>query len=223
MPTLCSNAELAQLQVDLRRGLERLTLQLSDIQVALLLAYVTELARWNSAYNLTAVRDPRQMVSRHLLDSLAIVPFLQGNEFVDVGTGPGIPGIPLAIACREKQFRLIDSNGKKIRFVVQVRNMLGLDNVVETQSRVERFRPPSGYNGVISRAFTSLPDMVEKCAHILAPDGRFYAMKGKVPTDELSQLPKNYKVVAIHPLCVPGVVAERHLIEIKYSETSEIL
>ncbi len=205
----------ADLEADLRDGLGKLSLRLSDLQVAKLLAYVEELARWNRAYNLTAVRDPKEMVYLHLLDSLAILPYLRGRQFADVGTGAGIPGIPLAIACPERRFHLIDSNGKKTRFVFQVRNLLGLDNVIETQARVEAFRPDTGYDGVISRAFASVPDMITGCAHLVRQGGRFYAMKGKLPQDELRQLPKNYKVVASRVLGVPGVDAERHLIEIE--------
>jgi len=199
----------------LRTGLDELDIQLSDEQIENLLKYVAELHRWNKAYNLTAIRDPEQMLYLHLLDSLAIIPFLQGDNFADIGTGPGIPGIPLAIACPTKKFQLIDSNGKKMRFVFQTCLKLGLDNVQEKQTRVEQFEPISGgYDGVISRAFTSVPDMLVKCDHLVAENGFFYAMKGKVPEDELSNLEKNYKVVACHELDVPGVDGKRHLINI---------
>lgn len=211
------------LEQKLRKGLNELGLTLTDKQIALLLAYLDELNRWNKAYNLTAIRDPEQMLYLHILDSLAILPLLEGEHFVDVGTGPGIPGIPLAIACPERSFQLIDSNGKKMRFVFQTRLKLKLDNVVEKQVRVEQFDPnaenrPGGYCGVISRAFTSVPDMLEKCDHLPRKGGRFYAMKGKEPKDELSSLAKKYKVVGSHPLTVPGINAERHLIEIVHTE-----
>ena len=215
------------LERKLRAGVAELGLELSDDQIALLLAYLDELNRWNKAYNLTAIRDPEQMLYLHILDSLAIAPLLEGDHFADIGTGPGIPGIPLAIACPDKTFQLIDSNGKKMRFVFQTRLKLKLDNVVEKQTRVEQFDPAEqgrgsevagGYDGVISRAFSSVPDMLEWCGHLPNDGGRFLAMKGKVPTDELSALSKNYKVVASHELSVPGVDAERHLIEIIQSE-----
>lgn len=212
------------LERKLRTGIADLGLVLSDEQVALLLAYLDELNRWNKAYNLTAIRDPEQMLYLHLLDSLAILPLLRGEQFVDVGCGPGIPSIPLAIAAPNKTFQLIDSNGKKMRFVFQTRVKLGLANVTEKQCRVEQFLlgrdgPADGYCGVISRAFTSLPDMVDKCGHLPSATGHFFAMKGKLPTDELSQLPKNYKVVHCHELQVPGVEGERHLVDIEPLDT----
>lgn len=205
-----------ELKTTLRNGLEQLKIQLQDEQVEKLLAYTAELYRWNKAYNLTAIRDPEKMLYLHLLDSLAILPLLQGTNFADIGTGPGIPGIPLAIACPDRKFQLIDSNGKKMRFVFQTCLKLGIKNVQEKQIRVEEFQPmvTGGYDGVISRAFTSVPEMLEKCHHLVANGGCFYAMKGKVPADELRDIEKHYKVVACHELQVPGIDAERHLIEI---------
>ncbi|TNF05928.1 MAG: 16S rRNA (guanine(527)-N(7))-methyltransferase RsmG [Gammaproteobacteria bacterium] len=205
---------MADLASRLRAGLDALSLPLSDYQVALLLDYLSLLQKWNRAYNLTAVRDPQEMLHLHLLDSLSIAKDIAGNEMIDVGTGPGLPGIPLAICFPERSFTLLDSNGKKTRFLFQAKNSLGLGNVQEVQSRVEAYQPDRSYDAVISRAFSSLADMVEKCSHLLAPDGRFYAMKGQYPQQELSELPKHYNVIASHRLDVPGVEAQRHLVEI---------
>jgi 16S rRNA (guanine527-N7)-methyltransferase len=206
------------LEAILRLGAEQLALSMTDQQAHLLLEYLALLKKWNGAYNLTAIRDPEQMLRLHVLDSLSIVPFVLGNNILDVGTGPGLPGIPLAIFYPERKVTLMDSNGKKTRFLFQVRNQLGLDNVVEVQSRAEAFQPQQPFDAVTSRAFTSLADMVEKTAHLITGDGRFYAMKGQRPDEELRLLPKHYNVVATHQLQVPGVDSERHLIEIALSK-----
>lgn len=196
----------------LNRDARTLGLELSEHQQDLLLAYLALLQKWNRAYNLSAIRDPRDMLSLHLIDSLAVAPYLEGERFADVGTGAGLPGIPLAILFPHRHFHLIDSNGKKIRFLFQVRTELGLDNVTEQQARVESLSLEGGVDGVLSRAFASLADMVEGGAHLLAPGGRCYAMKGQWPENELSVLPKPFKVLAAHTLSVPGVNAERHLL-----------
>jgi 16S rRNA (guanine527-N7)-methyltransferase len=205
---------MADLEEPLRQGLVQLSLTLDDTQVRLLLDYLELLAKWNQAYNLTAIREPAEMLRLHLLDSLSIAPLVCGNRIIDVGTGPGLPGIPLAICFPERKFTLLDSNGKKTRFLFQVRNSLGLKNVQEIQSRVEAYQPAEKFDAVTSRAFTSLVDMVEKCTHLLANGGHFYAMKGQYPAQELSELPKKYNVIASHQLQVPGVEGQRHLVEI---------
>ncbi|WP_438951076.1 16S rRNA (guanine(527)-N(7))-methyltransferase RsmG [Porticoccus sp.] len=198
----------------LREGLQSLGLPLDAGQVAALFAYLELLQQWNRAYNLTAIRDPEMMLTHHLLDSLSIASWIKGTRIIDVGTGPGLPGIPLAICYPERQFSLLDSNGKKIRFLFQVKTTLGLGNVQEIQSRTEAYRPEQPFDAVISRAFTSLAGMTEKCAHLLSAHGRFYAMKGQYPEQELRELPKHYNVVGAHQLVVPGVEGRRHLIEI---------
>lgn len=198
----------------LELGLEQLGLALDGGQVDQLLAYLALLAKWNRAYNLTAVSDPLDMVALHLLDSLSILPWLAGEHFIDVGTGPGLPGIPLAIALPDRHFTLLDSNGKRVRFLFQVRTALGLGNVNEVQARTERYRPPQPFDGVISRAYSALDTMIASTAHLLAPHGRFFAMKGRLPGEELSALAKPYIVTGIHRLQVPGIDGERHLIEI---------
>jgi len=204
-----------KLEALLRSGAEYQSLTLTDEQVKLLLDYLQLLEKWNGAYNLTAIRDPEQMLHLHLLDSLSIIPFVNGNNVLDVGTGPGLPGIPLAIFYPERKFTLMDSNGKKTRFLFQVKNELNLNNVTEIQSRVEAYQPTQRFDAITSRAFTSLSDMVDKTTHLLEENGRFYAMKGQYPDEELRVLPKHYNVVASHRLQVPGVDGERHLIEIK--------
>ena len=198
----------------LEAGMQQMGVEYSSEQRDMLLAYLQLLMTWNRAYNLTAIRDPREMIKLHLLDSLAVLPHLSGKRLIDVGTGAGLPGIPLAIMCPERDFTLLDSNGKKTRFLFQARCDLGLSNLKEINSRVENHQPVVPYDAVLSRAFTSVADMVNKCSHLLSPEGLFLAMKGKFPQSELSEVGKDYKVNASHTLQVPGVDGERHLIVI---------
>ncbi|MDC1514312.1 16S rRNA (guanine(527)-N(7))-methyltransferase RsmG [Porticoccaceae bacterium] len=198
----------------LEAGMQQMGVEYSSEQRDMLLAYLQLLMTWNKAYNLTAIRDPGEMIKLHLLDSLAVLPHLSGKRLIDVGTGAGLPGIPLAIMCPERDFTLLDSNGKKTRFLFQARCDLGLSNLKEINSRVESHRPEVPYDAVLSRAFTSVADMVNKCSHLLSPEGLFLAMKGKFPQSELSEVGKDYKVNASHTLQVPGVDGERHLIVI---------
>jgi len=203
-----------QLAKDLQRGCDALELTLDLRQHALLLDYLGLLAKWNKTYNLTAVRDEAQMVTRHLLDSLVIAPHIRGQRLVDVGTGAGLPGIPMAILYPEREFHLLDSNGKKTRFLFQVKTALRLDNMVVHQARVESFMVVEPFDVVLSRAFAPLQDMVDGCRHLLAPDGRFLAMKGAYPTDELEAVSTHYELKAVYPLTVPGLAEQRHLVEI---------
>ena len=203
-----------QKQDQLKLGLGLLHLTCNETQINQLLNYLDLLERWNKAYNLTAIRDPFDMINLHLLDSLAISVELQGDRFIDVGTGPGLPGIPLAIMNQNKNFTLLDSNGKKTRFLFQTKLELGLDNISEVNQRVQDFHPKQTYDCVLSRAFSSLGDMVENCHHLLNQNGYFLAMKGKLPQTELRELPKNYKVEKLHSINVPGVEGQRHLIKI---------
>ena len=202
------------LRNSLQRGAKQLELSLSDEQTDRLLAYLALLVKWNNAYNLTAVRHPQDMISRHLLDSLSVMRFLTGQRFVDVGTGAGLPGVVLAIMQADNHFTLIDSNGKKTRFLTQVKAELALTNVDIQQARVEKIDAYRCFDGVLSRAFSNLQDLVDKSAHLLTPDGYFYAMKGVYPQEELSTLPKAYNVKACHPLSVPGEPGDRHLVVI---------
>ena len=179
-----------------------------------LLAYAALLIRWNRAYNLTAIRDLRGIVARHLLDSLSIVPWVRGPRLLDVGTGPGLPGIPLALANPGLLVTLLDANGKKVRFCRQCVLELGLPNVEVVQSRVEAYRPAERFDSVTTRAFADLPEMVRLCLPLLAPGGRLLAMKGVAPGADGAALRAVGLEVAIHPLCVPGIDEERHLVEI---------
>lgn len=214
-PASTNRAELdARLLDQLQRGCAEMGLELSSQQQALLLAYLELLTKWNSAYNLTAVRDPSQMVTRHLLDSLAIAPHLGGLSTADVGTGAGLPGIPMAILFPGVQFSLLDSNGKKTRFLFQVKTALGLDNMLVHHQRVESFPPPEPYDAVLSRAFASLEDMAACCQHLLAPQGRMLAMKGALAREELESLGAGWELVALHALTVPGLDEQRYLVEL---------
>jgi 16S rRNA (guanine527-N7)-methyltransferase len=189
-------------------------ISLTDQQKQQLVGYVELLHKWNKAYNLTSVRDPQQMLVRHILDSVVVEPHLQGERFIDVGTGPGLPGIPLAIVRPQSHFTLLDSLGKRVRFLRQVQHELGLTNVTPVQSRVEEFPSEPPFDGVISRAFASLEDMLNWCHHLPSPEGRFYALKGVRPDDEISALPAGFTVEKIQPLQVPELDGERHLVVI---------
>ncbi len=199
----------------LQRGCAALELGLGGGAQQQLLEYLDLLAKWNRAYNLTAVRDPAQMVCRHLLDSLAVGPFLRGRRLLDVGTGAGLPGVPLAILFPDREFHLLDSNGKKTRFLFQVKTALRLDNIQIQQQRVETFHPPAPFDAVLSRAFASLSDMVDRCRHLPGPDGRFLAMKGACPEAELAAVSDRCEICGVYPLRVPGLGEQRHLVELK--------
>ncbi len=205
----------SQLRQQLETGIGRLGLSLSEHQLQQLLDYLGLLGKWNRAYNLTAVRDPAEMVSRHLLDSLSVVPFATGRRVIDVGTGPGLPGIPLAICYPQHAFTLLDSNGKKTRFLTQARMELGLQNVTVVNGRVEAHQPAEPYDQVISRAFSALQDMLAWTAHLCRPEGEFLAMKGLYPDDEVAALDPAFQVTASHALAVPGSEGQRHLLIIK--------
>ncbi|WP_241722549.1 16S rRNA (guanine(527)-N(7))-methyltransferase RsmG [Raoultella sp. HC6] len=199
----------------LSRLLDEAAITLTDHQKNQLVAYVGLLDKWNKAYNLTSVRDPNEMLVRHILDSIVVAPYLQGSRFIDVGTGPGLPGIPLAIVRPESHFTLLDSLGKRVRFLRQVQHELKLENVTPVQSRVEAFPAEPPFDGVISRAFASLNDMVSWCHHLPAEEGHFYALKGVAQAEELTDLPAGYAVSEVIKLRVPQLEGERHLVVIK--------
>ncbi|BDU19274.1 16S rRNA (guanine(527)-N(7))-methyltransferase RsmG [Dyella sp. GSA-30] len=202
----------AVLQTQLEKGITTLGLELSGAAIDRLLDYQALLQRWNATYNLTAVREAQEMVSRHLLDSLAILPFVRGSSLADLGTGPGLPGIVLAIAAPGREMLLVDSNGKKVRFLREAIRSLKLEGVRAVQSRVEAVE--GQFDCVTARAFASLADMLGWGGHLLAPNGVWLAMKGKRPDDELPGVPAGFTVQATHALKVPGVDGERHLLEI---------
>jgi len=204
------------LKEELNTLLAKTELNLTEQQVDQLIAYVELLAKWNKAYNLTSVRNPSDMLVKHIMDSLMVGQCLEGNSFIDVGTGPGLPGIPLAILFPERNFVLLDSLGKRITFLRQVVFQLKLENVTPVKSRVEEFQPEEPFDGVLSRAFASLEDMINWCHHLTAIEqGRYYALKGQYPAEELQQLPESIALVKSHEILVPSLVGERHLIELK--------
>ena len=205
--------DIAALRPELEAGLAQLSQE--PALAGPLLDYLALLARWNATYNLTAIRDPREMLAKHLLDSLAMQPFVRGlASLADLGTGPGLPGIPLAIATPGLQVTLVESNGKKARFLREAVRQLKLGNVQVAESRIEAFRPGATFDAITARALATLPLILDLGGHLLGNDGRLLAMKGVVPDDEIAALPPGWGVAAIHPLRVPGLAAERHLLEI---------
>lgn len=210
---------MADYREQLRWGANALEVFLSAEQEDQLLAYLALLHKWNKAYNLTAVRDPGEMVSRHLLDSLSIVPHIEplGERWLDVGSGGGMPGVPLAILFPHRHFTLLDANGKKTRFLTQVKLELGLDNLSVVHERVEMFRPEYHFDGICSRAFSALADFVGWTRHL--GDGRTHwlAMKGVQPDDEIQVLPEDFQVQRTHLLTVPGCQGQRHLLILRRS------
>ena len=203
-----------ELDRSLRAGLHALGLD-ADALAPRLLDYLALLARWNRAYNLTAIRDPRQMVTMHLLDSLAMHPFVGDGTLADLGTGPGLPGIPLAIAKPGLQVTLVESNGKKARFLREAVRQLGLSNARVAESRAEALDEPAAYANLTARSLATLAGIVVVGGHLLQPGGRLLAMKGVVPHDEIAALPAGWRVEVVHPLKVPGLDAERHLVVVR--------
>jgi 16S rRNA (guanine527-N7)-methyltransferase len=193
-------------------GLSELAIELEPMVIDQLLAYLSELQQWNRAYNLTAVRDPLEMVPRHLLDSLSILPWLRGEQMLDVGSGAGLPGIPLAIVEPTRQWTLLDSNGKKTRFLRHVVRSLRLENVSVVQSRSESYEPDELPDCITARAFARLPDLLGLVAHLCPPGGRILAMKGRLEEAEISAIPEPFEVLSKQCLTVPGLASERNLI-----------
>lgn len=196
----------------LLQGLASLALNSGEARIDALLGFINLIAKWNSTYNLTAVRDPEQMVSLHILDSLSILPHIKPPYIADIGTGAGLPGIPLAICMPECRFTLIDSNSKKTRFVQQAVLELQLKNVEVVHSRIELYKVKQLFSTLITRAFASMADILKLSGHLLAEDGLLLAMKGQQPDQELAELTVAYSVV---PIKTPGIDAERCLIRLE--------
>lgn len=202
----------------LASGLEALSLNLTDNQQHQLVEFVLLIDKWNKAYNLTSVRCPKQMMVKHILDSLAIVPHLTGENIIDVGTGPGLPGMPLAIAFPDKTFTLLDSLGKRVRFMTQCVHTLKLTNVTPVNSRVENHVGDKPYDIVLSRAFASLKDMLHWCEHLVDSDGQFLALKGQFPQSEIDEVSDHFQVVNTENITVPNLDGERHLVWLRKTQ-----
>ena len=197
----------------LHTGLVELTGRAPDPQQeAALLSYLALLERWNKTYNLTAIKDPTQMVTRHLLDSLSVAPWITGRRLLDAGAGAGLPGIPLAITKPDLEVTLLDSSGKKIRFLNHVRRELGLDNITTVQERLESYSAETRHDVIISRAFTSLASFARAARHLAATPSRLLAMKGRFPQSELNDLPGWVRIDSVEKLDVPGLQEDRHLV-----------
>ncbi len=197
----------------LSEGLEAMEIAATATQQSRLLQFLGLLQKWNRVYNLTSIDGPAEMLRLHLLDSLSVLPYLHGARVLDVGTGAGLPGIPLALLAPDKEFTLLDSNSKKTRFVRQAAIELGLANVKVAHERIERFRAAEGFDSLLARAFADLPEIVAQTHRLLNPGGIILAQKGKIAQDELKSVEN--AAVEVFPLHIPGIGAERHLIAIK--------
>ncbi len=206
--------DLTHIEHALKHGMHSLGL---DVSCDGLLHYLSLLHKWNQAYNLTAIRDMESMVTRHILDSLAILPWIQGPRVLDVGTGPGLPGVPLALANPDLHVVLLDSNGKKVRFLQEVKRALALNNVEIVQMRVENYLPAQGFDTVTSRAFSELKLMLDSTHHLIAAKGIWLAMKGKYPEAELANINRPY---LIKPYTVAGTEGERCCVIIENKDKS---
>ena len=221
MGAMNTSAFPAALRDELHRGLTALHLD-ADALAPPLLAYLALLDRWNRTYNLTAIRDPGEMVTRHLLDSLAMHPFIgtlgdSGGSLADLGTGPGLPGIPLAIAKPRLQVTLVESNGKKARFLREAVRTLGLGNARVAESRAETLQVHAhdnggAYDAITARALDTLAGIIKVGGHLLKPGGKLLAMKGIRPEEEIAALPAGWTVSDVRALAVPGLTGERHLV-----------
>lgn len=204
-----------QLHVDLHKQLSQNHLTLNDSIMAKLVDYLLLIEKWNQFHNLTSIRNPIQMVSKHILDSLSISPYLQGTRILDVGTGAGLPGIPLALAHPNYHFTLIDSNGKKTRFLTHVTQKLAISNIDIIQARIENFRVGICFDSIITRAFSTLTDFLEKTRHLICRRGIFLSMKGQYPKAEINNLDSRFTVTSVNPIQIRGLNEKRHIIILK--------
>ena len=201
-------------------GIQELGLDVTKEQLQQFERIIEQLIKWNKAYNLTAIRDPQQMIITHLLDSLAIAPFMAQGRLLDIGTGPGFPGIPLAIYEPERDYSLLDSNGKKTRYLKQLVYDMSLTQVSVVDTRVEEWQPDTLFDVIVSRAFASLEKMVSLSHHLLAETGVWQAMKGEYPEQELAALPDYVELVKVDVISVPKLNAERHLVTLRKKASS---
>jgi 16S rRNA (guanine527-N7)-methyltransferase len=195
-------------------GAAQLGIELTEAQAQQLIRLLDELDDWNQRMNLTAIRERPAQITKHLLDSLSVQPFLQGERVLDVGTGAGFPGLPLAIINPSQQYMLLDSTAKKLKFIEHVSGLLALPNVQTVHTRAENFRPAQRFDIVVSRAVGPVEQFVKWAGHLSVGGGRLLAMKGRYPEDELGKLPSGWKLAAVHRLNVPALDEERHLVEI---------
>ena len=206
--------QTSNIEQAISQGAQALGMDVAETAVASLAAYVGLLERWNRVYNLSAVRSPQEMVIRHILDSLSILPWVTGPKVLDVGSGAGLPGIPLAVMRPDWEFYLLDANGKRTRFIQQASADLELNNVKVLRCRIEDYQSAQGFDSILSRAFASLSAMLSVAGRLCAPSGRLLAMKGALSEQELAELPSGYRLARVYPLNVPGLNAQRHLVHL---------
>jgi 16S rRNA (guanine527-N7)-methyltransferase len=206
------------LQNKLEQGINELGLNIPSATVGRLLQYLDLIRKWNRVYNLTAIKDPGEMLSHHIIDSLSIIPYIRGENILDIGSGAGLPGIPLSLVFPQRHIVMLDSNAKKTRFIQQAITELGLDNAESIHSRVEDYTASEGFDTVVSRAFSSLSDFVQLARPLMKNTGQLLAMKGRYPTQELEDLPSDIHIEAVHRLEVPLLDSERHLVQMAREE-----
>ncbi len=209
--------DFKQLHTELLNQLSQNHFSINEIISKKLVEYVLLLHKWNQIHNLTSIRDPLQMLSKHIIDSLAISPYLQGPNILDVGTGAGLPGLPLALTHPQYRFALLDSNGKKTRFLMHVIQTLMIANVDIIPLRVEKYHPKNCFNSIVSRAFSQLNEFLHKTRHLCCENGIFLAMKGQYPTEEIKTLDADFKLLDTKDLQIAGLDQKRHLLIIDLS------